>query len=378
MRRLSGRACDWHFDMLVGWYARPAVTCTQVRKYLTDFSSHYPAFDRSSFDRYARLALEGVVREYPNQPGYRLASDTDVVPPREVHPAFYGCYDWHSAVHGHWLLVRLLRRGVLSAPIASEAERVLRDHLSAERLAVERAYFDRPDCGAFEWPYGWAWLFALNAEAKRWDDCVAEALAPLASGLAQRIPAMLDRMRAPQRSGQHGDTAFALQLILEAGVNVPLGHAIRRAALRWYGDNQGYPWHYDHGPHDFHSPGLSVVGLMQRALDPGDFSAWLRTFWPALYSSPPGLGSFEQPVKCNDETDGQLAHLHGLNLERARALSAIALQWPADSEPCAVLLDIAKRHATVGLAGVHSGEYASEHWLATFAVRLLLGADATT
>ncbi|XAM01737.1 DUF2891 family protein [Phycisphaeraceae bacterium D3-23] len=335
-----------------------------------------PDFDCSTFDRYARLALDGVVREYPNQPGYRLASDVELVPPRAVHPAFYGCYDWHSAVHGHWLLVRLLRLGLLSTSVARDADRVLRDHLTPERLEVELAYLGRPYCGSFEWPYGWAWLLALHAEAGRWDVGVASALGPVADELARRVPLMLERMRAPQRTGQHGDTAFALQLMLEAGVGHGLGDTIRSAALRWYGDDVDYPWRYEEGPYDFHSPGLSVIGLIQRVMEAEPFDEWHRTFWPGLFEADINLVPFIEPVTCIDDSDGKLAHLHGLNLERARSLSAIAASMPVDSESRGIVWGIASQHASAGLAGVHSGDYAGEHWLATFATRLLLGADA--
>ncbi|MFI4861687.1 MAG: DUF2891 family protein [Phycisphaerales bacterium JB063] len=334
-----------------------------------------PGFDRSMFDGFAGLALSGVVREYPNQPGYRLVSDADLLPPREIHPSFYGCYDWHSAVHGHWLLVRLLRAGALSASVSEQAESVLRRHLAHDRLSVETAFFHRDPNAGFEWPYGWAWLFALEAEVRRWDRTAAAALKPLADTLADRVPGMLARMRAPQRIGQHGDTAFAMQLMLEAECEGELSGTVRDAAMQWFSHDQDYPWHYEQGPYDFHSPGLSVTGLMRMVLPAEDFRLWLRRFWPALFEAGGDLGPFAQPVECVDNTDGKLAHLHGLNLERARVLSRLAEVFDPDSPEHQRLGEIARRHANAGLAGVHSGAYTGEHWLATFAVRLLLGAS---
>lgn len=331
--------------------------------------------DRPNFDAYAKLALKGVVRQYPNQPGYRLASDADVAPPRVIHPAFFGCYDWHSAVHGHWLLARLLRAGVLSTPVASEAASHLRAHLTPERLAIELDYFRRPGCAGFEWPYGWAWLLALHAEAKRWDSGVADSLAPLAAELAGRVPGKLSAMRAPQRTGQHGDTAFALQLMLEAGVDASLADTIHKSARRWYGNDRDYPWRYEQGPYDFHSPGLSVIGLMRFVLTPDALADWLRGFWPGLFASPPAWGPLSEPAVCHDNTDGKLAHLYGLNLERARGLLMLRDAWPDDPKLPDGLSALALHHAEAGLVGVHSGEYAGEHWLATFAVRLLRPAN---
>ncbi len=326
------------------------------------------------FDRYALLAIAGTQREYPNQPAYRLGGDADVLPPREVHPAFYGCYDWHSAVHSHWFLIRLLRERVLSPGIASQAERVLREHLTTANLQAESAYFDRPGRGGFEWPYGWAWLLALHAEAARWDSAVAEALQPLAKKLHAWIPARLESMRAPQRSGQHTDTAFALQLMLEAGVDPALTRVIHEAAERWYLQDVAYPWAYDAGPYDFHSPGLTEAGLMQRVLTGERFADWLQAFWPSLFADAPALGALERPTICPDDSDGKLAHLHGLNLERARGLKRLAEALSEHPKAQSALRDASETHEQAGLQGVLTGEYAGEHWLATFAVRLLLGA----
>lgn len=318
-------------------------------------------------EQYARLALAGLVREYPNQPGYRLACDADLRPPREVHPAFHGCYDWHSAVHGHWLLIRLLRIGLLEGPTADEAAALLRRHLTPEYVGVERNYYDLPGRASFEWPYGWAWLLALEAEARQWDPAVAQAVCPLADLLANRVPEFLSRMSHPQRSGQHGDTAFALSLMRSVAVRTGrdvLTGAIDDHAERFYLGDEDYPWQYERGPYDFHSPGLSEIDLMSQVL--GDrFVVWLERFWQG-FSSGTLPEALAKPAACVDPSDGKLAHLTGLNLERARVLNSIAERFEVPA-----LRAAADAHRQAGLAGVRTGHYAGEHWLATFAVRLL-------
>lgn len=319
-------------------------------------------------EQYARLVVAGLVREYPNQPGFRLGGDVDLRPPRDVHPAFYGCYDWHSAVHGHWLLIRLLRTGLLACLTADEVRSLLHRHLTPANLAVERAYLDQPGCASFEWPYGWAWLVALEAEAKRWDETLAAALTPLADHLAGQVPQLLSRMRHPQRSGQHGDTAFALVLMLESG-REDLVEPVHSTARRFFERDRDYAWEFEAGPYDFTSSGLNEVELMGRVLDGRESEGWLRGFWPGLWDG--DFGALATPAVCPDPADGKLAHLIGLNLDRARGLRRLLGHVGTDHPAAGRIGELAEIHRKEGLAEVCSGHYAGDHWLATFAVRLL-------
>jgi len=298
----------------------------------------------------AALPLACVQREYPNKIDHVLHGAPDVQSPRALHPAFYGCFDWHSAVHGHWTLARLLRR-FPQLPEAAAIRAVLDANLTAENLAAERAYLQlRP---AFERMYGWAWLLELATELRGtpW----APALQPLVDEVVERTCAFLPKQTYPIRSGVHPNTAFALALALDharAARDARLEAIVVERALTYFADDADYPAYLEPGGEDFFSPALLEADLMRRVLG-ADFARWLRAFLPR------GLpASLATPAHVSDRSDPKLAHLDGLNLSRAWCLRALGFDEAADV------------HAREGLAHVTTGDYAGEHWLATFAVYL--------
>jgi DUF2891 family protein len=304
-------------------------------------------------EQYVRLAATGARREYPNAPQLLLTGPEDLAPPRQLHPAFYGCYDWHSAVHTHWLLARLARLFPAVAPAAAE---VLDAHLTEPNLAVERAYLaDRP---WFERPYGLAWLLALAHELSgtRW----AAAVEPLAGLVADRLASWIGAEPYPIRHGTHGNTAFALVLAWDSAPS--LRPAVGAAARRWYGTDVAYDGRYEPSAHDFVSPGLTQALLMSRVLPAGEFARWLLAFLPGLDVSDPLLA----PVLVTDRADPQGVHRDGLNLSRAWCLRELA---GAVAEPLrGALAAAAGAHLAAALPYVASGEFVGEHWLPTFAV----------
>ncbi len=339
--------------------------------------------------RFARLALGHVTREYPNKLDHVLDGPGDVRGPRALHPVFYGSFDWHSCVHGFWLLARVARR-FPALPEAAAARALFDAHLTPERVAGEVAYLARPSARGFERPYGWAWLLALAAElarhatpdGRRW----AEALAPLAAAFAARFQVFLPLAAYPVRVGTHFNTAFALALALDyadaggadAGAAVggdggpPLGELLRARARAWYaGDRDCQAW--EPGGDDFLSGALVEAECMRRVLPAGEFAGWLHAFLPRLARGEPA--ALFTPAAVSDRTDGKIAHLDGFNLSRAWCWRALAGALPADDPRRAPARDAARAHLAAGLPHV-AGDYMGEHWLATFAVLALDGSGA--
>jgi hypothetical protein len=275
--------------------------------------------------------------------------------PRKVHPAFYGSYDWHSAVHMHWLLARVLSL----YPSLNEASRIrtlLDTHLSPQALGAEMRYFQSPAGRTFERPYGWAWLLELQAELMRlgnrtWSD----ALQPLAAEIAHRMARFVSGAPYPIRAGSHGNTAFACLLALdfaEQAGDADLAAALKHAAKTWYGNDRDAPAGYEPSLDDFLSPALVEAALMQKVLPAGEFRAWLQGFLPG------GLDNLEPPVVA-DRADPKQSHLDGLALSRAWCLRKLAYGEAAD------------RHLAAALPHVVGGDYVGEHWLASFAALAL-------
>jgi hypothetical protein len=326
--------------------------------------------------RFAALALACLRREFPYQPQHVLTEPGDLRRPRELHPAFYGCFDWHSAVHGHWLLVRLLRR-FPDLPAAAAIRAALDQNLAASNLEAEADYLrERP---AFERPYGWAWLLKLAQELSAWEDAAGrrwrQHLAPLVDVIVARYLDFFPKQTYPIRAGTHANTAFGLACAWDyAGA---AGHAALRALARerglaYYAADQDGPAGWEPGGNDFFSPCLIEADLMRRLLPAPEFAAWLAGFLPGLGAGRPA--SLFTPAVAADRSDGQLAHLDGLNLSRAWCLWGIAHALSADDQRQAALRAAADRHLAAGLAHVASGDYMGEHWLATFAVYALEGA----
>lgn len=321
-------------------------------------------------DRFAALALKCVRQEYPNKLDHVMHSAEEVRSPRSLHPAFYGCFDWHSAVHGHWMLVRLLRSQPGMAR-AAEIRAVLDENLAPERMAAEVAYFIQPGRRSFERTYGWAWLLKLAAELKAWDSPEARrwgaALQPLAEQVAQAYLAFLPKQTYPIRTGVHPNSAFSLDLALDYARST--GHTKLEAVILdrarvWFGGDRNAPLAWEPGGEDFLSPCLEEAALMAKVLPRDRFLPWFRAFLPGR---PEALA----PAVVSDRTDPKIVHLDGLNLSRARALYDLARSFAPKDPRRVSLIQAADRHARASLPHLASGSYEGEHWLATFAVRML-------
>lgn len=331
--------------------------------------------------QFAQLALKGIDREYPNKPAEVLTGPQDVMTPAQMHPAFFGCFDWHSAVHGHWLLVRLLRT-YPTLPEAKSLRERLSAHLTAENLAREAAYFATKANRGFERMYGWAWALRLAAELRAWDDPMAKEwskhLLPLEQQLVALVRDFLPRLTYPVRTGLHPDTAFALGQILDysrvAG-DIDLETLVAVRARHYYLADRNYPADYEPSGEDFMSPGLNVADVMRRVLSPGDFSGWIDGFIPGLRVG--ALGRWAQPAEVSDPTDGRIIHLAGLNLSRAWAIDGVLSVMPAEDRRRPALAAARSAHEAAGMKHVFSGHYEGEHWLATFAIYLLTRAGRT-
>lgn len=333
--------------------------------------------DDAQICAFARLAMTGIEREYPNKPSDILLGRKDVRPPREVHPAFFGCFDWHSAVHGHWMLVRILKN-FPTISVAAEIRSLLARQLTAEKLAVEAAYFEISTNRSFERAYGWAWALRLALELNSWDDPHArdwsKNLQPLTSKLIALIGPYLARLTYPIRTGVHPDTAFALAQTLDYARgtnNGPLEEVVVKYCREKYLHDRDYPSQFEPSGEDFFSPALNEADLVRRVLPSNEFAKWLAAFLPHLTSEQDELPGFLKPVVVSDLSDPKIVHLAGLNLSRAWCLQGIANVLPADHKGRSRLKAAAARHREAGLSYVLSGHYEGEHWLATFAIYLI-------
>jgi hypothetical protein len=329
---------------------------------------------------FAALALKCVTKEYPNKLDHVLDDESQVQSPRALHPAFYGCYDWHSCVHGHWLLARLLRLHP-TLPEANAIRAALDANLTAENVRAEVAYFAQKDRQSFERTYGWAWLLKLAEELKSFDDPEArrwsQALAPLAEVIAGKYVAFLPKQTYPIRTGVHPNTAFGLSFALDyarAANDRKLASLIEERARTYYGRDADYPGAWEPGGEDFLSPALTEADLMRRVLKPAEFARWFHRFLPGLARGEPR--TLLRPATVSDRSDPKLVHLDGLNLSRAWCMRSVADALPAADPARARLLSASDAHARDALAHVASGNYEGEHWLATFAVYLLTTENA--
>ena len=332
-------------------------------------------FDVKAAERFANLALACVHKEYPNHISHALNSDADVAPPRKLTPAFYGCYDWHSSVHGHWLLVRLVRTfpDALFVPSALDA---LRQSLTAENLAQEAEYLRGQGRASFERPYGLAWLLQLAAELREWDDPQAKEMAtnlrPLEQIVVERLSAWLPKLSNPVRIGEHDQTAFGLGLVLDyarSSGDEKLVELVVSKAKQFYLKDKSCPLAYEPSGEDFLSPCLGEADLMRRVLPSRDFAAWLTAFMPQISSS--ASKAWLQPVVSPDPSDPKLAHLDGLNLSRAWMLKGLASALPKSDKRLASINAVADQHERAGLAAVTGEHYEGGHWLGSFAVYLV-------
>lgn len=329
-----------------------------------------PPLDEALAARYAETALGALAREYPNHLTHFLNGAEDARAPRELHPAFYGALDWHSAAHNHWLLARLLRR-FPDAAFAPAARSLLQRHLNAGNIAAECDYFAAPGREGFERPYGWAWLLALDSELAAFPPLRA-ALAPLTELIAARIAPWLAALPYPVRSGEHANTAFALGLMADwaaANSRAYVAEAVHAAAERFYAEDGNAPLAHEPSGYDFLSPALAEADLMGRLLPPAVFPGWLAGFLPGI----PGAGetTWLAPARAPESADYKLAHLAGLNLSRAWMLTGIAARLPVEDLRTAALHAAARTHAELGLNAARREDYGASHWLPTFAVYCL-------
>ena len=327
--------------------------------------------------RFAQLALKCVHQEYPNKIAHTLAGDADVRPPRELFPAFHGCYDWHSAVHGHWLLVRLARR-FPDGDFVPAARDALARSLTKENIAVEAAYLQRAGRASFERPYGLAWLLQLSAELRSWKDPQAQEwalnLAPLETEAAARIKRWLPDLYYPIRVGEHDQTAFSFGLIWDwAGVagDLEMRRLLTDAAQRFYVADRNCPLRYEPSGQDFLSPCLAEADFMRRVLDRAAFTRWLKTFLPMIPTNT--RTEWLAPGVVTNRSDPKLAHLDGLNLSRAWMLEGILHGLTPGDRRIPALAAAATRHSDAALPQVTGEHYEGGHWLGTFAVYLVTG-----
>ena len=322
---------------------------------------------------FAKLALKGMDQEFPNKPSNVMQDASWVKSPSEMHPAFYGCFDWHSSVHGHWMLVRLLKK-YPENPLAKQIRKSLNEHLTEEKLKGEAKHFSAKHNKAFERMYGWAWYFRLVAECHTWDDEDAKrwrkALKPLEKILVERTMDYLPKLTYPIRTGVHPNTAFALGQALDYARIVgdkKLESLIVKRSREYFGKDKDYPFHYEPSGQDFFSAGWNEADLMRRVLSKEEFAAWFKKFAPHVDDP----SKMQKPVEVSDVTDGKIVHLAGLDLSRAWCLQGVAAQLSDDDPRKKIMLASAKSHAAMGFKYVFSGDYAGEHWLATFAIYTL-------
>jgi hypothetical protein len=330
---------------------------------------------RDQASAFAQLALKGIQKEYPNKTGDVAASAADVKVPRALHPAFYGCFDWHSSVHGHWMLARLLRL-FPDLPEKQRIRDVLAEHLTAKNLQAEADYFTGPHRQSFERMYGWAWLLKLAEELHAWDDPQAKEwsgnLRPLTDVLVARYLAFLPKQTYPIRTGVHPNTAFGLAFALDYARAVDhkaLQALVEERSRTYFAKDAGAPAAWEPDGADFFSPSLMEADLMRRVLLAAEFRAWLKRFLPDLAKGEPK--TLFEPAQVADRTDPQIVHLDGLNLSRAWCMRNLATALPKDDPARKLLAQSASRHAEAALRHVASGDYVGEHWLASFAVYML-------
>lgn len=324
---------------------------------------------------FANLALSCIHKEYGNKISHYLSSDEDLKPPRALYPAFYGCYDWHSSVHGHWLLVRMLNTSSDKVDVNAIVSRLERS-LSAENIAGEVANYQRPGMQAFERPYGIAWLLQLTAElrqatipqARHW----LQNLLPLEQQAVKNISAWLPKLTFPIRTGEHSQTAFAFGLMLDwsriAGNNA-FESLLTKRIKELYLQDKNCPLTYEPSGQDFLSPCLAEADLMRRVMGKQAFAKWLSDFFPALT---PGSGAnWLVPGVVTDKSDGKLAHLDGLNTSRAWMLEGIISGLPENDKRIAPLKGAVASHKKAGLNAVLGDmHYMGSHWLGSFATYL--------
>lgn len=328
-----------------------------------------PVYTVAEANKLIALPLHCVETEYPNKLGQTIASADDLKPPQELHPTFYGCFDWHSAVHGYWSMVTLLKR----FPEMDEAEKVrqlLKNNITEENIAQEVLYFEGKHNKSFERTYGWAWLLKLSEALETWNDPMAQELAntlqPLTNIIVTKYLEFLPKLVYPIRVGEHTNTAFGLTFAYDYAVAVQqleLKTLIERRAQDFYANDSNCPIGWEPSGYDFLSPCLEEIDIMRRVLEPGRFKEWIQDFMPQLANDDFTLAVGE----VSDRTDGKLVHLDGLNFSRAWVLYGLANQYPEFEH----LKHVANDHVAYSYPNLVGDSYEGGHWLGSFAIYAL-------
>ncbi len=328
-----------------------------------------PKFGQAEANKLIELPLHCAETEYPNKLGQTIGGVEDLLPPRELHPVFYGCFDWHSAVHGYWSMVTLLR----DFPELDKADRVrtiLKTNITKENIAEEIAYFEGKHSKSYERTYGWAWLLKLAETLHGWDDPLALELAaklqPLTDVIVAKYIEFLPKLVYPIRVGEHTNTAFGLAFAYDyakAVNHIPLMELIGIRAREFYFNDRSCPIDWEPSGYDFLSPCLEEIDIMRRVLSKDDFKVWLKAFMPQLIKPDFSLAVGE----VSDRTDGKLVHLDGLNYSRAWVLYGLANQYPE----YAYLKNVANEHVAYSYLNLVGDSYEGGHWLGSFAIYAL-------
>lgn len=321
--------------------------------------------------RFASIALGHVRREYPNNLDHALSGPLDARTPSDLHPIFYGSYDWHSCVHSYWMLARLLRR-FPDLPFATDIRTLFDEQFAPGKVAAECAYFAAPTARGFKRPYGWAWLLKLAEELTLHDDRRwSQALTPLAEVIARRFRDFLPLAAYPVRVGTHFNTAFGLRMAVDYAVateDTAFATLLRDTGRHWYGDDANCPAWGEPSGDDFQSSALIEAECMRRLLPVEEFAPWFNRFLPRIAQGEPA--TLFRPVTVTDRTDGKIAHLDGLNLSRAWCWRSLTSAMTPDDPRRQIATEAAERHLAAGLPHI-AADYMGEHWLASFAVLAL-------
>jgi hypothetical protein len=330
-----------------------------------------PALTTEIAQKFATIALGHVGREYPNKPANVVESDADAKTPRALYPIFHGSFDWHSCVHGYWMLAYMLQR-YPDLAAATDIRTLFDTMLTPEKVAGECATMNAPMMRGFERPYGWGWLLKLAAELEgleggRW----AQNLRPLTSVFVRRFTDFLPIATYPVRVGTHFNTAFAVRLAADYAEtlgNDALMALLRKTALRWYGKDEACPAWGEPSGDDFLSSALIEAECMRRLMQQADFQTWFDSFLPEILARKPA--TLFTPASVSDRTDGKIAHLDGLNLSRAWCWRSLSTALPEGDPRRPILEKTAEEHLANALGHV-AGDYMGEHWLASFATLAL-------
>ncbi len=327
------------------------------------------SFDEKKAEYLYHFAYECIDQEYPNKTGHVLGDDSYLQPPRVMHPAFYGCFDWHSSVHGHWTLVKILTE-FPDFKYRDEIIKKLKKNITEENILQEVAYFDDEHNATYERTYGWAWLLKLDEALREWDDPVAielqANLSPLVDLLSDKFGEFLDKLIYPIRIGEHSNIAFGMSFAYDWAkkYDTPLAVQIERKAKKYYAADCDCPLTWEPGGFDFLSPCLQEASIMLKVLPEKEFKTWLKTFLPKFEKHPE---KYLEIAVVTDRSDGKLAHLDGLNFSRAWCLYEMG--YALNNQQ---LIDFADAHFNYSYEKMDSGEYAGAHWLASFATYALI------